>query len=661
MSPSRDYYELRKLAGNPIKDRRKGDRHKKKRKRSGSKQKSKWDRRQIVAWDGEGANLQDGSHIYNLVANSDGARLIDPSGISTESALDFFLDHSNPKAINVIYGGSYDVNMILRDVPVEQLRALWINGDCYWKRYRIFYAPRKKLTVQRFYRQGSKLKYQTFTLWDVLGYFQSTFVVACRKWLGELPILDEIEAMKFERSVFTPDRLEAIIRYNATECALLVKLMEALFSALDGANIQLVRYDGAGSIAAALLTKNRIKDHKGSPNEEVLKWAQYAYSGGRIEAPKIGHTEQSIFRYDINSAYPAGCLTIPSYAGATWSFDNEWDKQDCSMVHIRWDYGSGAKQGQPFYPLWYREDDGTILYPSRGEGIYWGAEIRNVVEYQAGANYEILGACNVHLKTDVKPFAYLEDMYAERLLLKAAGNMAAEAFKLGMNSTYGKLAQQAGYRNGRIPTYHQLLWAGQITAYTRASLYRAAMQSPRDIVAFATDAIISTAPLKLSIGTGLGEWTADKFAGITIVQPGVYWLLEEGDSWHDKYRGFDKGSLLRKHIVGCWVMGHDYEATLTRFVALGSALMSTDFYAHWRTWESKPRTLSLAPSGKRMASDDVCYWDHLCDTLATPNLHEDFMSKPYPLMWIDTDQGLAPLKDAVDLKVLEEELLDSYA
>jgi hypothetical protein len=188
------------------------------------------------------------------------------------------------------------------------------------------------------------------------------------------------------------------------------------------------------------------------------------------------------------------------------------------------------------------------------------------------------------------------------------------------------------------------------------------MQSPRSVVAFATDAVITTAPLKLDIGTGLGEWTFDKFYGITIVQPGVYWLKESVDYWHDKYRGFDKGSLMREDIIECWKLGKDYEARLTRFVGLGSALMSTDFYGHWRKWETQTRTLSLHPSGKRMPSDDTCYWDHLCDTIARPNMHFDgIMSKPYPLLWVDTDDGIKPFKPAEDLGSLEDELMDSYA
>ncbi len=59
--PTANYRELREIQGRPIKDKRHGgDRHKKERKdrpAAGGKALTKWQRRKIVAWDGEGANL----------------------------------------------------------------------------------------------------------------------------------------------------------------------------------------------------------------------------------------------------------------------------------------------------------------------------------------------------------------------------------------------------------------------------------------------------------------------------------------------------------------------------------------------------------------------------------------------------------------------------
>lgn len=292
--PSREYRLLREIEGRPLpKDKRHGDRHKPRGKRKAGKPLSKWDRRRIVGWDGEGANLSDGKHVYNLLANSEGVRIINHNGLGTEEVLDFFIKYGDPKAINVIYGGSYDINMLLVDLPVDKIATLWTEGTCFWKNYRISYANRKKFSVQKFIRNGTgKYTKINFVLWDVLGYFQSTFVTACRKWLGDLPVLDQIELMKAERSVFSVDKIEEIIEYNHQECLLLVQLMHALFEAMDIAQIKLVRYDGAGSIASALLQRNGVAKHRGKPPDFVNYYAQIAYSGGRIEAPKIGNYEE---------------------------------------------------------------------------------------------------------------------------------------------------------------------------------------------------------------------------------------------------------------------------------------------------------------------------------------------------------------------------------
>jgi DNA polymerase type B, organellar and viral len=653
------YREQRAMAGNPIVDNRKGDRHKNRKQTKGScKHLSKWERREIVAWDGEGANLTDGTHVYNLVCSSNGSNIFNPNGLSTDSILSYFLREGNKKAINVIYGGSYDVNMLLGDLPIEKIRQLWQEGSTFWNKYRIFYAHRKKFTVQEFDPIGRMIN--TFTLWDVLGYFQATFVNACRKWLGDLPILDEIEAMKHRRSEFDVAHAKEIIDYCRKECDLLVLLVTALFESLDEAGIQLIRYDGAGSIAAALMKKYKVRDYKGEPTDEALRYAQYAYSGGRIEAPKIGNAEGiPIYRYDINSAYPSNAITLPSYRGATWKLSDTWNGNSSSLVHVRWSFKEA-----PFYPLFFREPDGTILYPQHGEGIYYGAEIKNLVKYHAG-EYEIIDSLNVTIRDKTKPFAFIEEVYAIRLMFKAAGSMASESLKLGMNSVYGKLAQQAGYRNGRLPTYHQLLWAGEITSRTRAQLYRAAMSRPESIIAFATDAIICTAPSKVRKGTALGGWTFDKFDGITIVQPGVYFLRSDG-SWADKYRGFDKGSLLRDGIVETWLEQEtnpeaSFHAKLSRFVGMGSALMTTDFRKHWRTWASQDRKLDIRPGGKRVSGNDTCFHDHLCDTIAATNLNIGQISSPYPLAWVPGDTVERPSEFGIDLKIIEQEYQDSYA
>ena len=655
--PSADYRIKRALEGNPIVDKRKrpGDRHKKdyvRKPQPYQKLQTKWQRRHVVAWDGEGANLDTGEHVYNLLANNLGNYILDHKGLATKEVLDFFLEYSRDNDINVIFGGSYDVNMILRDVPKDKLQLLWTNGKVHWRNYEIHYAPRKKFTVKRLNLKGQPVK--AFVLWDVIGYFQSSFVVACERWLGDLPILEDIQRMKLQRSTFKAEQIEEIIEYNRKECLLLVWLCERLFASLDEAHVELKRFDGAGSIAAELLRMNRVKEYKGDPPSLINRWAQYAYSGGRIEAVKCGTTTKptKVYRYDINSAYPYACLSLPSYVGAQWSKQRKWNGSNNSLVSVRYHFTQEAS----FYPLWYRDPHGNISYPRQGYGVYWGAEVANLYKYfEEGKDFEVEWSFNCKLADATQPFEFIEELFQLRKKFKAEGSMASESLKLGLNSIYGKLVQQAGYRNNRIPAYHQLLWGGQITALTRARLFDAAMQSPGDVISFATDAVFTTKPLDLSISPELGDWSLDEFIGITIVQAGVYFLQESNGDWYEKFRGFDKGSLNREAIIRCWTEGTDYEARLTRFVGLGSALMATDF-SIWRTWSSDSRKLDVRPTGKRIAGTRTDYSKGLRTTKPCPNITPDTLSTPYAIAWVDgQSQSSKMMVEGVTLEVLVDE------
>jgi hypothetical protein len=638
---------------------------------------SKWRRRQIIAWDGEGANLDDGTHVYNLLANSEGDRIIKLEGLSTEECLNFFLRHNVHQAINVIYGGSYDVNMILRDLSLSKLIELWEQGVTSWHGYTIRYAHRKRFSAKR----GSGT---SFVLWDVLGFYQSSFVEACRKWLGgDASMLDSIEQMKYQRKDFSADRIDEIVEYNANECKLLILILEALFEALDECGIVLNRYDGAGSIAANLLKTNGINHYKGDIPDDVKRAAQYAYGGGRIEAPKVGNLVGPCYRYDINSAYPSAALNLDDYRGARWVVGDEIQSPN-DLVEIIWEIRKKA----PIYPMFFREPNGTILFPSSGAGIYYGWEVQNLIDFFPKSAYTIRKVWHAELCSEVKPFKFIERVYEQRLMFKQRGSMAAEALKLGMNSIYGKLAQQAGYKPGRpktIPAYHHLVWAGQITSQTRARLFRAAMEAPQSVIAFATDAVFATEPLthtEAQVGPALGQWSTDHCDGITMVQPGVYWVNKKGE-WTSKYRGFDKGTLAREGIIDAWKAQTKccntdklaaqpcedcpvrYEAKLTRFITMGGAINRSDPKLWWRTWQTDKRRLDVWPGGKRLPGVDTLYHDHLCDTIPREQANPfNKLSAAFPLAWVEGEEMVRAMRSTdrrEDIRTLQEDMEDSYA
>ena len=655
---------------NPVPDTRKGDRHKPRSRASTNEyRRSRWDKKNVVGWDGEGANTEDGRHVYNLLCNSNKKYIASDTELSTVEILEFFLSENSSSAINVVFSGGYDVNMILKDLTDSQVEVLWKDGRVRWGPYRISYRQRKVFSVAK-YDPVTRKYGKSFVLWDVFGFYQSSFVKACRKWLVDDESIEGIDAMKQRRSEFTAEEFDDILGYCMQECQLLVLLVQELFKSLDGAGLRLSRFDGAGAIAGAMLRKNSIKDHIPRPPEDMYRAIQLAYAGGRIEACRVGNFEGTVHKYDINSAYPSACITLPSWKDAEWRRENHIATDPscvATLVAVEW----SIREERPFYPLFFRAHDGTILFPRNGAGIYWLQEFDNLRRYYVeGEDYQVLYAINVYSPTPhERPMAWIQDEYNIRLEMKRAGNMAQEAIKLGINSVYGKLAQQEGYDPGipnvrpeRFPTYHCLAWASLITATTRSRMYQAARPDAEQVVAFATDAVITTGGVDpgVRLSDKLGDWSYERYSGCTLVQAGVYWLKDEDTGvWHSKYRGFDPDSLYRDAVVNAWTHGDTtLPVRLTRFIGMGSALARTDFRAHWRHWETEERTLDLMPKGKRTPVN-TDYLNGLCATLPAENVSPS-MSSPYPVVWMDGQKGVAVEVDGVSFRDLETEWEESY-
>jgi hypothetical protein len=111
---------------------------------------------------------------------------------------------------------------------------------------------------------------------------------------------------------------------------------------------------------------------------------------------------------------------------------------------------------------------------------------------------------------------------------------------IGLAGMSGKTAQRKGE-----PTYGNIVWAGLITAITRAQLNDAIALDPAAVVMIATDAVVATKPLALPCDDKtLGLWKKKIHTGMFIVQPGIYWWLDKSE--RPKTRGVPT-SKLNKH------------------------------------------------------------------------------------------------------------------
>lgn len=575
--------------------------------------------RKIISWDGEGINKwsQDGLTFQNyaMLSNSLGERMIAPPGESLErvKVLEWMVDVQKrfPKAIHVIFGGNYDFNMIIRGNAPAREEEMWNLKETEQIRivdYKVKVMWGRSLEVRS---QGV-----CFTLFDVMPFFQSSFVKACDDYLGtDWPGRDIIIKMKQERMVFDYDEMEKINEYNDYELETLVLLVEELRKRLFAAGLRITKWYGPGAIAAYIYKQQGIKHCMDQPHTlddpEFGHAVRAAYAGGRFEVIKTGfNVRNPVYEYDINSAYPYAMTKLPNLS------DGEWEKvngdpgyKHFALYHIRYEAEEGFLGdgwNNPF-PLYYRDPHSLIFYPPEVSGWFWSPEYKMAKEFVAkhGGSIIIDSAYVFHENGD-RPFQFVKDMYDERQRLKREGSGAQIGLKLGLNSLYGKMAQQVGWEEDRLPPFHQLEWAGYVTSHCRAQIMTAIMDKLDSVVAFATDAVFLTEKIDVPISNQLGDWEQITFTNMSMLQSGIYFGIVDGE-FVNRTRGvrpedFDTDLILENLKKGIATL----ESSSHRFVTLGAALVRK--YQMWCCWVEQTATIALlltTPSKRMHARENL--------------------------------------------------------
>ena len=640
---------------------------------------SKWRAAQFIALDGEGESYGDvesftvgkdgktyraADHRYTLLAASSGESLYrGGERLDTHDCMNYLLDlgRDYPKAIFVIFAGSYDINhMLMFGFSREDIKKI-SKGETfeyeYEKvKYQIEYRARKSLSLKRGLsyvtnKEGNYIpKWEDkIIVWDVFGFFQEGFIGVMGKWLGkDHPHYELIKRMKGMRGDFANVEQKEINDYNAAELTSLVELMEKLHGAIDGLELVCRRWDGAGAIAASLMKKHSVLDYKQKTDAAIITAVRTAYAGGRIEICKMGYHDGAVYDYDINSAYPSVMKDCPCLQHGFWSYGKDSDvPAGFTLVHIKFDF----MKGQPFYPYFFRTEKMQILFPSEGEGWYW------YPEYEAGlecmGNVEVIEWYHWVPRCNHKPFSWIVDYYATRQQwtknpTEEWQKAGEKVIKLGLNSLYGKTAQQLGGRENAPPVYHQLEWAGYITAGTRARLYKAAMRDPSAVIGFATDGIFTTRELPIECSTkkeiGMWELKTPVPKGMVIAMAGVYWWIMGDKEYTHFSRGFDKDSMKTPDLImRAWKEGKsDIDIPMHRLIGMGTACTSDTLWEMRGRFTEGFRTLRLdGKSNKRKPCDVKKTKPHLqlVDLMPTENIEYGFgyqeISFPYPIDWLD--------------------------
>jgi hypothetical protein len=603
--------------------------------------------------DGEGGNKPDGSHEYTVLcgwSEYTGPLILrneDGSPLRTAQILDWLLELSarliaeDARHEFVGFGLGYDISMWLKDLPVHpaerffrpiRMRHVTKDGT---PKYAVIgpYGLRRMgsefsiiETTYGFGARATKETRRSFSVWDIWKFFQGSFVKALTDWkILDQRELDAMESMKKKRSTFSADEIDdEIIGYCLSECQAGVALMTKLNETCIELGYPLKRYDGAGSLAAAMLNSWGVKDYL-APVPDGMEYAvSCAYFGGRFEVSRHGWTHDQIWQYDINSAYPAVIKDLPCLACAEWRETTELEEY--GLYEVEW------KLPEPCYwgSLPHRNRKGEITYPTRGQGWYWGSEIISAEKLYPGSHH-IRNGWALTRGCDHIPFSEVPNVYQQRLKLgKSAEGII---LKLGLNSLYGKTAQSVGR-----PKYANYIYAGMITAGCRAMILDAIRKAgPENILMTATDAVFSAVPLNLPGGREkkLGEWDGSTFEnGILVIQPGITICYDRDNVGTYKSRGLGKYEFAR-HASSAetqWktrgVLGH-FTAKSHRFIGAKTALARNRYETRCR-WVDVEARLSFYPGVKRHIPKSELL-AHLDDRAAISYAAKpvDYPSEPY--------------------------------
>lgn len=601
----------------------------------------------FVGWDGEGYTDDNGTHHYMLFGNSNGDHVTGTS-LTWRECFPLLLDSADN--INVIFSGDYDIIMMTRTLPFTVRDRLLHGKPVKYGGYRMVYRRRKM-----FFLKDLKSN-RSMVLYDMFSFFQCSFVKACVEYLGDDETLQEMHRMKLQRNTFKLGD-ESIVPYWTSELDYLVQLANTLRELLADVGIKPRGWYGPGAVANALLNREGMKAYYAPIPDEIVDIAERAYYGGRFEQFRVGKLDD-VYEYDIRSAYPAAIAQLPDFTEARWEHivyeEGEYPKtyNSYALYKVSWHVPSLG-----IHPFPWRADDGHIYYPRTGyESWYWGVEVYECLRKSFPKDMYTVHECwHPHLPNKVRmPFrSWVPQMYEDRARMKREGNPAQKALKLGLNSLYGKLAQSTGTQFNddgtyRKPAWHNILWAGWVTAATRARLYDAIRRQAPKVIAMETDAIFTTHPIPgLELSEKLGEWEETHFGKVLYIHSGIYYAMTDEGLWRTKSRGLEVD---KTRSADYWLeifsrLPHENVEITNRFPRFGSDVRQKATYGKWYEYETSttfplPKSLSKRlhhPKGCLVciARDTLTYADH-AHFLSVPQgaIQSDWQSStPYNFVW----------------------------
>lgn len=514
----------------------------------------------------------------------------DSDGIDGLEVLEFITQGEARSALNVWYNLNFDVNVILKALPRENLEDIRFHNRTEWedengKEWSITYIPKKMLEI----RDGNGNAYSHF---DVSQFCYTSLEGAAEDWLGieDGKANDGLDVERFGEKSYIEAHEGEIRRYLREDCRLTRDIFREVVTLGEDLNIPFGKPYSTGYVAADYV-RNRLEYKPGYGPAWLQEVAWETYRGGRFEVAKRGDVGR-VYGADINSAYPWVLSELPDPATVKWGGFGEAGVNPIEAADFEEaDYGfvkatMSTDPERPFQPFAITNPDegGRVEYPALQNVTKWVLldEFVFARDNDFFTDYDVHGAVlGLTSEDTVYPFDFFKDIYHERKTLEDDGKMKhGKLLKIVMNSIYGKTCQtnvnyeeidettafeevagsvatdhrgRAFYENEVAGRLFNPFLATYITGRTRLKLLESVVENglEDDTIMLATDCIMVEAEAfegtdlhtaaeaeAPSYREALGGWDYDYVGEAFVIGSGVYEVETEDGKLKSGVRGF---------------------------------------------------------------------------------------------------------------------------
>ncbi len=441
--------------------------------------------------------------------------------------ISFIEKHQYYNSVNMFFNLKYDAQAILTYLDDLTLTDLHLLGKATYDDIKIQYIPKKKLSI----RFNKKL----YKFYDIFQFYYQSLNEASKRYFGEKKI--DIDLTRINDPLFWESNYEKINKYCIKDSVLCRKL-----GLLAQQQYNELGLDFNNPISTASLSEQFAFRYRRVPTyslPDMMEFGYFSYGGGWFEQFKRGYFPQ-ITKLDINSAYPFVMSQLPDISEGYWElFDKNID--DCKFGFVLCKIRSKPAYIQPLQVSF----KGSIKNPITD----WHYRYITVDAYKLYLEHELCDIIPIDFalfypRTDYKPFGHLASFYERRKFYKDQDDNRQQAFKILMNSLYGKTTQliEINDEDWTLKAGQMFLpvYASYITDGTRLQVLKYILKHDIDPIAVYTDCIIAE-DLPSVNDSRLGGWATEVKGEMLAIGCGVY-SIRNGDTEYSHIRGFHKSS-----------------------------------------------------------------------------------------------------------------------